>query len=173
MTMTVAERLIGAKFPSVSLPVSDGTTLALGQLTGCTVIYIYPRTSPPGGSAVPGWDAIPGAKGCTPQSCGFRDHFSDLKEAGVDAVYGLSVQDSDYQAELVKRLHLPFPILSDHSRALSDALDLPKFEAGGMILLQRMTLILSSGTIRHVFHPINNPDQNAADVAAWLFRRSG
>ena len=173
MTKTVADRLIGAQLPSVSLPATDGTSVVMDQLTGCTVIYIYPRTSPPNGLAIPGWDAIPGARGCTPQSCGFRDHYSDLKEAGVDAVYGLSAQGSNYQRELVERLHLPFPILSDETHTLTNALDLPTFEAGGMVLLRRMTLIICDGTISHVFHPIVDPEQNAADVAAWLFQRAG
>jgi len=170
---TVCDRLSGAKMPSVTLMGTDGHPVALDKLDGCTVIYIYPRTSPPGGSAIPGWDAIPGAKGCTPQSCGFRDHFADLKSAGVTAVFGMSVQDTAYQQEVVERLHLPFPILSDEEFQLRDALDLPTFEAGGMVLLERMALILSHGIIQHVFHPIQDPDQNAADVAAWLLRRTG
>lgn len=173
MTATIAERLIGRDLPPVRLPATNGTNIALDQLTGCTVIYIFPRTRPPGSTAIPGWDEIPGAKGCTPQSCGFRDHFGDLKQAGVDAVYGLSVQDSDFQRELVERLRLPFPLLSDDALALPRTLGLPTFEAGGMVLLQRMTLIVSDSTIRNVFHPITNPDQNAADVAAWLVRRAG
>lgn len=169
----VSDRLVGTELPPVTLMGTDGNAVSLDKLSGCTVIYIYPRTSPPGGTAIPGWDAIPGAKGCTPQSCGFRDHFSELKSAGVTAVYGLSVQDTAYQSEVVERLNLPFPILSDADFALRKALNLPTFEAGGMILLERMTLVVNGGTIEHVFHPIKDPDQNAADVVAWLLLRAG
>lgn len=172
MPQTVSTRLIGTAVPHVTLTGTDGNSVVLDQLGGCTVIYIYPRTSPPNGAAVPGWDTIPGAKGCTPQSCGFRDHFADLKSAGATAVYGLSVQDSAYQREVVERLHLPFPILSDCDFALCNALDLPTFTAGGMVLLERMALVLSDGIIQHVFHPIPDPDQNAADVVAWLLRKA-
>jgi peroxiredoxin len=170
---SVSDRLTGQRMPPVTLMGTDGNAVALDQLTRCTVIYIYPRTSPPDAPKIPGWDAIPGAKGCTPQSCGFRDNISELRNAGIDAVYGLSVQDSAYQREVVARLHLPYQILSDENLALRDALDLPTFEAGGMVLLERVTMIIHDGTIAKVFHPITDPEMNAREVAAYLFNRAG
>lgn len=158
--------------PAVTLMATTGDPVALDALSGCAVIYIYPRTSAPDGPAIPGWDAIAGAKGCTPQSCGFRNHFTDLKSAGVSSVFGLSVQDSAYQQEAATRLHLPFALLSDCDLALRDALDLPTFTAAGMVLLERMTLIILDGVIRHVMHPIPDPDKNAEDVVAWLASRA-
>jgi peroxiredoxin len=111
---------------------------------------------------------IPGARGCTPQSCAFRDHFAQLKSLGVNQVFGLSTQDTAYQTEAVKRLHLPFPILSDAEGALTAALNLPTFEVDGMTLLKRFTLVIDEGAIRHVFYPVFPPDQNASEVVAWL-----
>lgn len=171
-TFTLSERLTGLDIPNVALAATDGTKVRLANLDGTTVVYIYPRTSPPNGPAIPGWDAIPGAKGCTPQSCGFRDHFAELQAAGADSVFGLSVQDSAYQAELVARLHLPFPILSDEKRALQTALDLPAFQAGGMVLLERCALVLDDGCITAVFHPITDPASNAADILTHLRSRT-
>lgn len=142
--------------------------MSLAKLSGKTVVYAYPRTSPPGGTAISGWDAIPGAKGCTPQSCSFRDHHTELTAAGASAVFGLSVQDSTYQREVVERLHLPFPILSDTALDLQRALDLPTFTAGGMTLLVRFAMVIEDGRVVKVFHPIEAPDQNAEDVLAWL-----
>lgn len=140
----------------------------LSRLSGRTVVYAYPRTSAPDAAPIDGWDMIPGAKGCTPQSCAFRDHHAELIGAGASAVFGLSTQTTDYQAEMVARLHLPFPILSDVDLMLQSALNLPTFEAGGMILLQRLTLLISAGRIEHVFFPVTTPAQNAEDVLAWL-----
>lgn len=143
----------------------------LSTARGTSVIYIYPRTSPPDGTAIPGWAEIPGAKGCTPQSCGFREHFAELLAAGASAVYGLSVQDSAYQAEAATRMHLPFPLLSDESGALQTALGLPTFEAAEMTLLVRMALVITDGRIEAVFHPVEDPAANAEDILTYLRKR--
>jgi peroxiredoxin len=111
---------------------------------------------------------IPGARGCTPQSCAFRDHFAELKALGVDRLFGLSTQDSDYQREAAERLHLPFPIPSDEHLSLTRAMRLPTFEAGGMTLLKRFTLVIDDGTITHVFYPVFPPDRSASEVLDWL-----
>ena len=140
----------------------------MAKLAGRTVIYIYPRTGVPGVDPPDGWDAIPGARGCTPQSCSFRDHFAELKSLGVARVFGLSTQDTAYQQEAVKRLHLPFPILSDEKLALTKALKLPTFSAAGMTLLKRMALVIDDGIITKAFYPVFPPDQSAAQVIAWL-----
>lgn len=163
-----ARHLAGMKLPDLALAATDGEAVNLSRLGGRTVVYIYPRTGRPGQALPEGWDAIPGARGCTPQSCGFRDHFADLRAAGVDQLYGLSTQDSAYQREAVARLHLPFAILSDADLAFTRALGLPTFEAGGMTLLKRLTLVIDAGTIRHVFYPVFPPDRSAPETLAWL-----
>ena len=132
------------------------------------MIYLYPRTGRPGQDLPTGWDAIPGARGCTPQSCSFRDHFADLKALGVGKLYGLSTQDTDYQREAVERLHLPFPILSDASLRLTEALYLPTFSVDRMTLIKRMAWVIDDGTIGKVFYPVFPPDQSAAEVVGWL-----
>src|SRR4029079_9330983 len=133
-------------------------------LTGRTVVYVYPRTGQPGVPAPDGWDAIPGARGCTPQSCGFRDHFAALQRLGVAHLFGLSTQDTAYQREAVERLHLPFAILSDAELKLTPATKLPTFAVDGMELIKRMAWIVDDGTITKVFYPVFPPDRNAADV---------
>jgi peroxiredoxin len=163
-----AAHLTGSLVPSVPLPATDGTTVDLSALTGRVVVYAYPRTGQPGIENPPGWDMIPGARGCTPQSCAFRDHFAKLKTLGVRYLFGLSTQDSLYQREAVERLHLPFPILSDQHLRLTNATRLPTFQTSGMTLLKRLTLIIDDGKIQHVFYPVFPPDQNARDVVAWL-----
>lgn len=160
--------LTGRNLPDVALPSTDGNDVILARLRGVSVIYAYPRTSPPDGTAVPGWAEIPGAKGCTPQSCGFRDHFVEMLDAGATRVFGLSTQSTDYQKEVVERLHLPFALLSDAQLALQQQLDLPVFEVAGMTLLHRLTLIVRSGKIERIFHSINEPAENAADVLGYL-----
>jgi len=157
------------KMPDFALPATDGSMVNLAG-SGLTVIYAYPRTSPPDGDAIEGWDAIPGARGCTPQSCAFRDHYAELRALGVQRLFGLSTQSTEYQQEVVNRLHLPFPLLSDERLSLSRALKLPMFEAGGMTLIRRLTLIIDNGKVDCVFFPISHPEQNASDVAAWLAR---
>jgi peroxiredoxin len=111
---------------------------------------------------------IPGARGCTPQSCSFRDHFAELQALGVDHVFGLSTQDPDYQREAAERLHLPFAILSDERLELTRAMNLPTFETSGMTLLKRFTLVIEEGRVEHVFYPVFPPDRNAAEVVEWL-----
>ena len=163
-----ARHLTGMKLPDLALPATRGGAINLALLAGRTVLYIYPRTGVPGVDLPPGWDDIPGARGCTPQSCGFRDHFAELKALGVSHLFGLSTQDTDYQREAVERLHLPFAILSDAKLAFARALNLPTFSVAGMTLLKRMALVIDDGVIDKVFYPVFPPDQNAADVVAWL-----
>jgi peroxiredoxin len=166
------KHLNGAKLPSVPLAATEGGTVDLAALPGRSVVYAYPRTGRPGIPNPEGWDMIPGARGCSPQSCAFRDHFAELKALGVRHVFGLSTQDTGYQAEAAERLHLPFPLLSDEAEALTKALALPTFEASGMTLLKRFTLVIDDGTITHVFYPVFPPDRNAEDAVAWLSRES-
>ena len=164
-----ASHLPGRAMPALSLPATDGRRVALDGLgSGRTVIYVYPMTGRPGVDLPPGWDDIPGARGCTPESCGFRDHHAELLVAGADQVYGLSSQSSDYQAEAVDRLHLPFAMLSDERLALADALGLPTFSVDGMTLYRRLTMIVTNGAIEHVFYPVFPPDQHAQQVLDWL-----
>ena len=167
-----ARHLTGMKLPNLALPATSGPAVDLSQLKGRTVLYIYPRTGVPGVDAPPGWDQIPGARGCTPQSCGFRDHFAELKSLGVAQVYGLSAQDTGYQREAAERLHLPFPILSDADQKLARAIDLPSFSTSGMTLLKRMALVIDDGVIVKTFYPVFPPDKNAEEVIAWLRRHS-
>jgi len=166
-----ARHLKGMRLPDLALPATDGTAVSLASLPGRTVVYIYPRTGVPGVDPPQGWDLIPGARGCTPQSCSFRDHFGELKALGVARVFGLSTQDTAYQQEAVSRLHLPFAILSDEKLDLARALELPTFTAAGMTLLKRMALVIDDGAITHVFYPVFPPDRSAADVVAWLQTR--
>ncbi len=163
-----ARHLTGIKIPSVALTATDGSRVDLSKLPGRTVVYIYPRTGVPSQPLPTGWNEIPGARGCTPQSCSFRDHFAELKQLGVTHLYGLSTQDSAYQSEAAQRLHLPFPILSDAKLELAGALTLPTFSVDGMILLKRMAMVIDDGVIAKVFYPVFPPDKNAEEVIAWL-----
>ena len=163
-----ADHLPGLTLPPLTLAATTGASVDLGALTGLGVLYFYPRTGRPDEPLPEGWDMIPGARGCTPQSCAFRDHFGELQALGVSAVYGISTQTAAYQAEAATRLHLPFALLSDADRKLADALRLPMMEAAGMILNRRLTLIVSGGRIVKVFYPIFPPDRNAGDVIAAL-----
>jgi peroxiredoxin len=162
-----ARHLSGLRVPSIALEATHGPAVDLSTLTGRTVVYCYPRTGRPGVENPPGWDLIPGARGCSPQSCAFRDHFAELRKAGVDQIFGLSTQDTAYQREAAERLHLPFAILSDEHFELTHAVRLPTFETSGMRLLKRITLVVNNGVIEHVFYPVFPPDQNASDVLAW------
>ncbi len=163
-----ARHLTGATLPDIALAATDGAQVNLARLKGRTVVYVYPRTGRPGQPLPEGWDGIPGARGCTPQSCAFRDHFAEIKRLGVAQLYGLSTQPTDYQREAVERLHLPFAILSDADLALTHALDLPTFTVSGMVLIKRMAWVIDDGVIGHVFYPVFPPDRNAGDVVAWL-----
>ncbi len=161
--------LMNQKLPNISLTSTDGNLINLSKLKGKTIIYAYPRTGRPDTpSLVKEWDMIPGAKGCTPQSCAFRDHFSELKKLGVTHLFGLSTQDTDDQAEAVNRLHLPFPILSDQALLLTKALNFPTFDVNGKTLLKRFTMVLQDEVIEHVFYPVFPPDQDATNVIKWL-----
>ena len=166
-----ARHLAGVRLPNITLPATSGAPVNLSKLRGLTVVYIYPRTGVPGVDPPPGWDQIPGARGCTPQSCGFRDHFAELKALGVSHLFGLSTQDTAYQREAAERLHLPFPILSDAELDFARSLHLPLFMAAGMTLLVRMALVVEDGTIVKVFYPVFPPDKNAEEVVAWLRHR--
>lgn len=164
----LADHLASMFLPTVSLPSTSDEMVNLSQPGGLTVVYAYPRTSPPDKAPIDGWDAIPGARGCTPQSCAFRDHFSDLRRLGVSHVFGLSTQDTDYQKEAASRLHLPFHLLSDAELRFALAARLPVFQAGGMRLLKRITLIINSGQVQKVFYPVHSPELNAQNVIDWL-----
>jgi peroxiredoxin len=163
-----ALHLAGARIPTIALGATDGSRVDLSNLKGRTIVYVYPRTGDPNERVPEGWDAIPGARGCTPQSCAFRDHFADLKRLGVAQLFGLSTQTTDYQREVVERLHLPFAILSDADLALARALGLPTFVFNGMTLLKRMAWVIDGGTITKVFYPVFPPDRNAEEVVTWL-----
>jgi peroxiredoxin len=166
-----ADHLTGIKCADVALPATDGARVNLSGLPGRTVVYAYPRTGVPGQDMPDGWDAIPGARGCTPQSCAFRDHFAELTALGVAHVHGLSTQSTAYQREAAERLHLPFSLLSDEKLAFAKAMRLPVFEVEGMTLLKRLALVIDNGVIKKVFYPVFPPDRNAADVIAWLSSR--
>jgi peroxiredoxin len=163
-----ARHLESFELPSLKLPATDGAEVDLAALRGRTVVYIYPRTGRPGQPLPEGWDAIPGARGCTPQSCSFRDHFAELKALRVSHLFGMSTQDTDYQREAVERLHLPFAVLSDAGLRFTRALRLPTFTVDGMTLQKRMVLVIDDGVIAKVFYPVFPPDQSAGVVAAWL-----
>ena len=163
-----ASHLPGSKLPALALAGTDGSQVDLSKLKGRTVLYVYPRTGVPGQPLPEGWDAIPGARGCTPQSCSFRDHFAEIKRLGVDHLYGLSTQDTAYQREAAERLKLPFPVLSDAELKLARAIVLPTFTTAGMTLLKRMALVIDDGVIGKVFYPVFPPDKNAEEVVAWL-----
>ena len=159
----------GTAIPSVSLVATNDTVVTLSALSGRTVVFAYPRTGEPGKIAlVDDWDMIPGARGCTPQTCAFRDLYAELKAAGAAQVFGLSTQSNAYQTEMASRLHLPFPVLSDEKLELARALKLPTMEVAGLTLIKRLALIIDDGRIRHVFYPVFPPDRNAGDVLAWL-----
>ena len=164
-----ARHLTGMQVPDVSLTATDGTQVSIGKLAGRVIVFAYPRTGEPGKpSLVADWDMIPGARGCTPQTCAFRDLHKVLIEAGAFRVFGLSTQDPAYQLEAAKRLHLPFPLLSDEKLALTKALRLPTMGVAGMTLIKRLALIIDDGRISKVFYPVFPPDRNAGDVLAWL-----
>ncbi len=153
--------------PPVALPSTRGGDVALAALPGRTVLFCYPRTGVPGDEMPPGWDAIPGARGCTPEACGFRDRHEQFGDLGA-RVLALSTQDPDYQHEMAERLHLPFPVLSDQRLELVRALRLPTFETAGWTLVKRITLVIGDGRIEHAFYPVFPPDAHAGEVLQWL-----
>ena len=170
-----AEHLPGMVMPALALPATSGGTFRVDQVPDGfrrLVIYVYPMTGRPGVALPEGWDEIPGARGCTPESCGFRDHAAEIGAVGA-AVAGLSTQDTGYQREAADRLRLPFPLLSDAGREFTTALRLPVFEVEGKTLLKRLTLVLGRCTdggavVEHTFYPVFPPDQHAGEVLGWL-----
>lgn len=162
------EHLINKRIPDIRLPSTNGKIINLSLLTGKAIIYAYPRTANPKIPSFDGWDMIPGARGCTPQSCAFRDHFVELQELGIDHLFGLSTQDTAYQQEVVERLHLPFSLLSDEHLLLTKKLNLPTFEVNGITLLKRFTLVIHDSVIKHIFYPIFPPSNNPQELIDWL-----
>jgi peroxiredoxin len=163
------DHLPGLELPSVPLVSTAGRIVDLAGLKGRTVVYCYPRTGQPDRDPPKGWNEIPGARGCTPQSCAFRDHYRELRSLAAQ-VFGLSAQNTSYQREAVERLHLPFELLSDESLEFANALRLPTFRVESMTLIKRLTLIISDGVIEKVFYPVFPPDKNADEVLQWLSR---
>jgi peroxiredoxin len=163
--------LAGLAMPAIPLRSTAGGLVDLSRLGGSTVVYIYPRTGRPDRDPPAGWNEIPGARGCTPQSCAFRDHHRELQAAGA-RVFGLSTQDTGYQREAVERLQLPFDLLSDERYALTQALRLPTFTMESVVLLKRLTLVVRDGRIEKVFYPVFPPDRNAEEVLDWLSRKA-
>ena len=174
-----ADHLRGAALPAIPLPATRGDALRIDRVPAGfdrLIVYAYPMTGLPGVASPPGWEEIPGARGCTPESCGFRDHAADLAAAGA-TVLGLSTQSTDYQAEAADRLRLPFPLVSDHRLELARTLGLPTFtievdpahDGGGTkTVLKRLTLVIRDGRVEHVFYPVFPPDGHAAEVLAWV-----
>lgn len=164
-----ARHLTGMMLPSVTLAATDGAQVTLARLGGRIVVFAYPRTGQPDKpSLADDWDMIPGARGCTPQTCAFRDLHKVLIAAGAARVFGLSTQDEAYQHEAAERLHLPFPLLSDAKLELTRALRLPTMQVAGATLIKRLAMIIDDARIAKVFYPVFPPDRNAADVLGWL-----
>ncbi len=161
------DHLTGMRVPDIALRSTSGRDVVLARLPGRTVVYTYPRTGEDGLAPPPGWNEIPGARGCTPQTCGFRDHHRELTELGA-AVFGLSTQTSDYQREMVQRLHVPFEVLSDADLEMVRALGLPTFTFRDMTLMKRITMFLRDGVIEHVIYPVFPPDRSAEEAVRWL-----
>jgi peroxiredoxin len=163
-----ADHLEGMALPALTLPSSQGPV----DVSQLDVLYVYPRSGKPGEPSLPGWDGIPGMRGCTPQSCAFRDHAAELAELGAPSVAGVSAQSLADQEEFAERNHMPFPVISDARLELRDALGLPTIEVAGHTLYKRLALVAEAGRIVKVFYPVFPPDQNAADVVAWLRGRA-
>ncbi len=161
------DRLLGKNLPDIILNSTSGKSLNISSIKGCVVFYCYPMTGQPGVKLPEGWDAIPGARGCTPQSCSFRDHYQELQALNTQ-VYGISTQKSSIQSEAAARLHLPFELLSDADLKLTTALQLPTFEVENQRLIKRLTFIAKEGKIIKVFYPVFPPDQNAQEVMKCL-----
>lgn len=164
------DHLIGSSLPGISLKTTLDCDIDLSKLSEPTVIFFYPRTGDPSKPAPSDWDLVPGARGCTPQSCGFRDLFSEFKELGYQ-VFGLSSQSTLYQKEFVSRNHIPFGIISDEQLELTEKLNLPTFNYNGMQLIKRMAWVVAHGTIQKVFYPVFPPHENASRVLEWLRSR--
>jgi peroxiredoxin len=160
--------LPGLQVPQLALATTAGSTVDFSSLPGRSVIFCYPKTGLPGKEPPAAWDEIPGARGCTPQNCGFRDEYANLQRAGVKQLFGLSTQSSLYQQEAATRLHLPYLLVSDENLALTRALNLPTFDFAGETLIKRLTLIVDDGVITHVLYPVFPPDKSAAQTLAWI-----
>lgn len=165
-----ADHLIGLAVPDLAFSSTGGDAVSLATVPGRTIVYLYPKTGRPGVDLPDGWDAIPGARGCTPESCGFRDHHQNIVGAGA-SVFGFSSQDTPYQSEMAERLGLPFPVLSDEEFLLADTLNLPTFEAAGERLYTRLTMALWNGSVEHVWYPVFPTDTHAQAVVHWLTSR--
>ncbi|HLU74896.1 MAG TPA: MerR family transcriptional regulator [Nonomuraea sp.] len=163
-----ARHLPGLPMPEIELAASTGDPVRPHALRGRHVLYLFPLIGTPDADLPDGWDTIPGARGCTPEACGFRDHHADLLAAGASGVYGLSVQEAAYLKGVADRLHLPYPMLADPGFRLAEALRLPTFEAGGRRFYRRHTLIIRDGRIEHAFYPVFPPGEHAGQVLAWL-----
>ncbi|HAA31328.1 MAG TPA: peroxiredoxin [Cyanobacteria bacterium UBA8553] len=163
------DHLLGLELPSVPLRSTAEQIVDLASLPGRTVVYCYTLTGKPNSNLPAGWNEIPGARGCTPQSCAFRDHYQELQALGT-RVFGLSTQSTGYQQEAVERLHLPFELLSDAELAFTRALRLPTFEVESMLLIKRLTLIILDKQIEKVFYPVFPPNRNAQEVIEWLLQ---
>ena len=161
------DHLPGMRVPAIALRTTSGRDVVLAELPGWTVVYTYPRTGEDGLAPPPGWNEIPGARGCTPQTCGFRDHHRELTGLGA-AVFGMSTQTPAYQREMVKRLHVPFEVLSDADLEMVHALRLPTFTFREMTLMKRLTMYLRDGGIAHVIYPVFPPDRSAEEAVRWL-----
>ncbi len=157
----------GLELPDLALPSSRGERVNLSTRKGAAVVYVYPWTGRPGVANPPGWDDIPGAHGSTPETEGFRDHYLKFRAQRIE-VFGLSSQSGEHQGELISRLAVPFPLLSDASFAFKEALNLPTFDAGGTLYLKRLTLFVRDGRIAHTFYPVERPAAHARDVLDWL-----
>lgn len=163
----MADHLPGIAVAPVLLRATTGEMVNLSAIRGRTVVYCYPRTGRPDEESPEGWNLIPGARGCTPQSCAFRDHYRELQGVGA-RLFGLSTQSTDDQREAADRLHLPFPLLSDARLEFASTMRLPTFEVQSMRLIKRLTLVIREGVVEHVFYPVFPPDRNAQEVVEWL-----
>lgn len=164
------DHLAGSDLPSIPLMSTSGSHVVLADIPGRVIVYCYPRTGRPGEDPLPGWNDIPGARGCTPQSCAFRDRHAELKALAV-RVYGLSTQGTHEQGEAVARLRLPFELLSDSALTFTKALQLPTFQIASMTFIKRVTLVVAGGRIEKVFYPVFPPDTNAGEVLEWLLSK--
>ena len=166
-----SSHLCGMKVPPIAMKGTDGRCVDISSLPGVTVLFVYPMTGRPDTPLPDGWDQIPGARGCTPQSCSFRDLYTEFQSLGVKNLFGMSTQSTQYQSEAVERLHLPFPMLSDSYLNFSKALSLPSMVVEKMTLLKRITFVIDEGVINKVFYPVFPPDRNAIEVINYLKQR--
>lgn len=164
--------LTGFKIPSVSLPSTSGEKVNVSKLSGLAIIFCYPRTGAPGEQIPDEWNIIPGARGCTPQACSFRDEMDELRKLGVNTIFGVSTQDTPYQQEVKSRVHLPYELLSDADLEFTKALKLPTFDWQGNKLIKRLALAVEDSQITKVWYPVFPPDANAKEVVAWLAERN-